>query len=56
MIYSLLSDVVGPGHDSGIFSNPARHLHPFGNPIFSSLMSKCSDKNHYLFSSLTSFG
>lgn len=56
MIYWLLSGVVGPGRDWGIFSNPARHLHPFGNPIFSSLMSKCSDKNHYLFSSLTSFG
>ena len=56
MIYSLLSDVVGPERDSGIFSNPARHLHPFGNPTFSSLMSKCSDKNHYLFSSLISFG
>ena len=56
MIYWLLSGVVGPGRDWGIFSNPARHLDPFGNRIFSSLMSKCSDKNHYLFSSLTSFG
>ena len=51
----LLFVVVGLGRDSGIFSNHGRHLHPFGDPTFSWLMSKCSDKNHYLFSSLTSF-
>ena len=54
MIYWLHSGVVGPGRDWGIFSNPARQLHPFGNSTFSSSMSKCSN-NHYLFSSLNFF-